>query len=533
MVIGLQGRLLSALVVAVATSLVSNLCTGASEPVDSFASISPPDVVIIRVRPGFTPSQAPPGAFYARGEEAADAALLSQTLARWHVQSVRRATEPLDAELASRLGLDRYYVIECSIPTDAGALAQDLNRLGIVEVAEVDRASSVLNDQDSDEINSLGVEIPNDPYFREQWGLENTGQVIRGIPGVADADVDATKAWSMTHGSEDVIVAVLDAGVSLSHPELRGQLVDGQNFTSGNPNDIDDSWVSHGTHIAGIIAARWGNIEGIAGLAPDCKVMPVRVVNRYGWTYEEWVSQGVIWATDHGASVLNISLGFTSASSLQRAAIQYAFESDVVICASSGNLVSNPIGFPAALPETIAVGATDNRDELASFTSTGPELSLCAPGRDICSLWDTSTMPDTYEYKSGTSFAVPQVAGVAALMRSVNPALTARDVRRILAVTCKDLGDPGRDDHTGWGRLNARAAVSLASTYPTAGDDTCTGDLNGDGQIDFADLQVFLAGFTAGDPLADRNHDGNIDVFDVIHYLDEYVKGCPLTTYEP
>ncbi|GAB4385319.1 MAG: hypothetical protein Kow0022_10770 [Phycisphaerales bacterium] len=420
------------------------------DAIDTWTPEKDPDKVIVRVVPGVDLAQGHVPVFEGIEALVPGVAALNQVLSHWHIQGVRPAVSPQNRALGSRLGLDRYFVIDCPQASIARPLAEELRALvGIVEVAEVDEPMDALASRGEDDDRTLSFEIPDDPGFALQWSLENTGQTIRGLTGTNDADIDATEAWAITLGSESVVVAVLDAGISLSHPELQGQLVEGQNFTSTDPFDVDDSWVSHGTHIAGIIAARWGNDEGIAGLAPQCRVMPVRVVNRFGWTFAEWVSEGIIWATDHGASVMNISLGFPTSSSLLHDAIRYAFESDVVICASTGNIATNPIGFPAAYPETIAVGATDNNDELASFTSTGPELTLCAPGRDIYSLWDTNSMPDTYDFKSGTSFAAPHVAGVAALVRSINPTLSAPDVRRVLAVTCDDIGLPGRDPITG------------------------------------------------------------------------------------
>lgn len=526
-------RMLSVVAVAL-TSLPFAARHASANAAGSWTSENNPDIVVVRVVPGVDLAQDHVPAFQGTETLVSGVAVLNQVLSHWHVQGVRPAVSPQNRALACRLGLDRYFVIDCPQASIAPALAEELRALvGIVEVAEVDEPIDALTGRGVDDDRILSFEIPDDPGFALQWSLENTGQIIRGTPGTSDADIDATEAWAITFGSESVVVAVLDAGVSLSHPELQGQLVEGQNFTSTDPADVDDSWVSHGTHIAGIIAARWGNSEGIAGLAPQCRVMPVRVVNRFGWTFAEWVSEGIIWATDHGASVINISLGFPTGSSLLHDAIRYAFESDVVICASTGNIPTNPIGFPAAYPETIAVGATDNNDELASFTSTGPELTLCAPGRDIYSLWDTNSMPDTYDFKSGTSFAAPHVAGVAALVRSINPSLSAPDVRRILAVTCDDIGLPGRDPITGWGRLNAAAAVTLAAAQPRPVSNTCVADLNADGHVDFIDLQLFLAAFTAGEPIADRNHDGVFDFFDIMRYLDEFLSSCTQTTYEP
>lgn len=485
----------------------------------------PPARVVVQLRPGIFPSV---GGFLGATVPDQVVQACGQALATYPVTSVRPAVDAQNHELAHRLGLDRFYIVELGVANQTSALAAALSIFDeLFEAVEIDAPRRVILEATGSDEYAQAFDFPDDTYFDLQWALLNAGQSIRGIPGIPGADIDIVRAWELSTGSPQVVVAVLDSGISLSHPDLQGQLVQGRNFTSADAADLDDTSVSHGTHIAGIIAANANNGLGISGIAPGCRIMPIKIVNRFSWTFEEWLANGLIWATDHGATVASVSLGFSSATSLQRAAVQYAFESDVVVCASSGNIGSDPIGFPARLPETIAVGATNNLDEVESFTSTGPQLTLCAPGRDVFSTWDTTGQPDTYDYRSGTSFACPQVAGVAALVRSVNPSLSNREVRRVLAVTCRDLGEPGPDHASGWGRLDAGAAVELAHSYPGDTVATCIADLNGDGAIGFSDLQIFLSAFTNGLSIADRNHDGIIDVNDMLRYLSEYVAGCP------
>ncbi len=504
-----------------------------SQPAMAQASISdeaPSPRIIVRVRPGVAALPQRLG-FTGPGVSAAQADDCVRSLESARVLSARRTLYPQDVERGARIGLDRYYSLEVS--GDATALATSLTTLDeLFEVVEIDRPVQASNRLDHPG-NAEEEVVINDLLFEQQWGLQNTGQNIRGSWGTPGADVGAIEAWTMTRGKHDVIVAVLDSGVSLSHPDLAGQLVEGLNLTGGSAADVDDPWVSHGTHIAGIIAARQGNEQGISGLAPGCRIMPVKIINRFNWTLEEWLAQGVVWATDHGASVLNISLGFPSATAMHRDAIRYAFERDVVICASSGNIGTDPIGFPARLEETMAVGATDNIDEVTAFTSTGPSLTLCAPGRDIVSTWDTSALPDTYNVFSGTSFAVPHVAGAAALVRSLNPRLTGPQVRRVLSVTCHDLGSPGKDPQSGWGRLDIPAALELALTYPVEADPTCLADLNGDGSVDFTDIQLFLDAFAQREGLGDWDNDGHFSFYDVLQYLAAYESGCPQTLSVP
>jgi len=445
---------------------------------------------------------------------------------------LKAAIRAANATLAASLGLDRCYILSADDARDLDVLADQLQSLDLVFESVEPLAIGTAADSEGHDATDAGP-LPNDPLFSFQYGLENFGQTIWGVVGKPDADIDASLAWGVTRGSPSVIVAVIDSGISLSHPDLEGQLVRGYNFTSANSNDYDDQFYGHGTHIAGVIGGLLNNGIGVAGLAPQCKLMPVRVIDRFGFTAEQWVASGIIYATDQGASILNISIGFASGSQLLRSAVQYAYASGVVICASSGNIASDPIGFPARYPETIAVGATDNQDLVASFTSTGPQMTIAAPGRNIYSTWDTNTDPNTYARLSGTSFAVPYVVGTAALVRSVNPALDPGGVRSVLVRTADDIGEAGWDQASGAGRVNAFHAVRLAMTLPGAADPSCRADLNHDGGVDFADLQYFLSLFAVGSLHADLNGDGLLDFYDIQTFLILFSQGCTQTQTEP
>ncbi|MBX3321759.1 MAG: S8 family serine peptidase [Phycisphaeraceae bacterium] len=449
----------------------------------------------------------------------------SALLNSWQVTKLDRAVHPQNEGVSRALGLDRFYFLDLPVTTDLDLRIRQLSAFSdlFVSVEKDRRGSAHLLDEQS---GGSQFPLPNDPLFEQQYALENIGQSIRGYAGTVDADLNATAAWSVVGNRPGVVVAVLDSGISFSHPDLAGQIVQGRNFTSGNTEAIDDSWVSHGTHVAGIIAARTNNGIGVAGLAHKSSIMPVRIVDRFGFTFEGYLANGLIWAADNGAKVINISLGFESANSLHRAAVQYAAALDVVMCASSGNISTDPIGFPAALPETIAVGATNNRDEIVGFTSGGPQMDVAAPGRDIYSTWDTTALPDTYEYRSGTSFASPFVAATAALVRTLRPDLTAETIRQVIAASAKDIGPSGWDPFSGSGRIDAYQALLLARAIPFQGTRVCIADLNGDGSVDFIDIQLFLQAFSDHLPLADRNHDGLFDFFDVQSYLAEYSRDC-------
>jgi subtilisin family serine protease len=446
--------------------------------------------------------------------------------------SVRRAFDAADTTLALEIGLDRVYILIVEPGTDLVGLSADLRSFDSV-FESVDRVSGGTMDADIDAGTDDSVMLPNDDLFPLLYGLENRGQVIWGIQGVVDADIDASRAWQITMGSSDIIVAVVDSGVSLSHPDLMGQFVHGRNFTSGNTEDVDDQFVSHGTFVSGIIGGLLDNSIGVSGVAPGCRIMPIRVMDRFGFTFEEWVADGIIYAVDNGATVLNISLGFPSASSILRDAVVYAYESGAVICASTGNISTDPIGFPARYAETIAIGATNNQDLVATFTSTGPEMTLSAPGRNIYSTWDTVSEPDTYKRKSGTSFSTPYVTATVALIQSINPSLTPDQIRGVLLRTADDIDAPGWDENSGAGRLNAYKAVVLADSLPIIANPHCLVDLNGDGMIDFADIQIFLEAFASEESLADMNNDGNYDFFDIQIFLAMFGEGCTQSSREP
>lgn len=445
-----------------------------------------------------------------------------------HLQ-IAPACEPIDRAHAQLLGLDRIYILTCDAQVDAATIADLLGCESLVFESVEPLAVGHADDDRSIPVSPTDEPLapPNDDLFPLQYALENRGQEIWGTPGIAHADINAVRAWTITRGSSDVVIAVLDSGVSQSHPDLAGQLVAGRNFTSADPDDTDDAFVSHGTHIAGVIGALTNNHMGVAGLAPLCRIMPIRVIDRFGFTFEEWVANGIIYAADHGATVLNISIGFPSTTNLLRSAVTYAHAQGVVICASSGNIATDPIGFPARLPETIAVGATNNRDEVTGFTSPGPQMTIAAPGRDIYSTWDTNSLPNTYIRKSGTSFAVPYVVGAAALIRSVRPDLSPEQVRHALVETATDVGEPGWDQFSGSGRLNAHQALLKAlSIVPAEREPWCRADLNGDFILDFTDIQIFLEAFSQQDAVADLVRDGQFDFFDIVAYIEMFERGC-------
>lgn len=284
--------------------------------------------------------------------------------------------------------------------------------------------------------------IPNDLLYAEyQWNL---------------AAIHAEQSWNLGKGTEDVTVAVLDSGVQVDHPDLGGKLLQGINFIEQGASPTDD--VGHGTHVAGIIAAGVNNYEGVAGLSWYNRVLPAKVLDSTGAGTTYSVAEGIIWATDQGAKVINMSLGNYASAQFLHDAIRYAYDRDVVLIAASGNDNTERPGYPAAYPEVFAVAATDESGNRASFSNYGDYIDVAAPGLGIASTYPGSQ----YAALSGTSMATPHVAALAALMRSANPLLSNEEIMELMRSTADDLGDPGHDKYFGHGQINMARALQAA-----------------------------------------------------------------------
>ncbi len=213
--------------------------------------------------------------------------------------------------------------------------------------------------------------IPNDALYSEyQWNLPS---------------IETEKGWSVGRGSNEVVVAVLDTGVQADHPDLKGQVLEGVNIVDKESKPDDD--VGHGTHVSGIIAAAVNNGEGVAGISWFNKVLPVKVLDSSGAGTTYSVAEGIIWATDHGAKVINMSLGNYASAEFLHDAIRYAYDHDVVLIAASGNDNTDRPGYPAAYPEVFAVAATDNNGQKAHFSNYGDYIDVAAPGASIASTY--------------------------------------------------------------------------------------------------------------------------------------------------
>ena len=298
--------------------------------------------------------------------------------------------------------------------------------------------------------------VPNDPIYQRQWGLPKIG---------------AEQAWDITTGSE-IVIAIIDTGVSPSHPDLAGRVLPGFNSFNDSRNANDDE--GHGTAMAGIAAAAGNNGQGVAGMCWSCRILPIKVLNSDGAGSADTVIKGMYWAADNGAQIISMSLGGEDWSQAQLDAVNYIHSKGIPMFASSGNSGAdgNPIIYPAAFPHVIAVGATAPNDSVAGFSSYGDYLDVAAPGVGI---WTTVWFDgqDTYGAGNGTSPACPFVAGLAALAKTVWPELTADQLEQLITGSAVDVMDGGKDPYTGWGRIDALKTLQNAQAryLPTPGGD--------------------------------------------------------------
>lgn len=279
---------------------------------------------------------------------------------------------------------------------------------------------------------------PNDPYYGSEWHLPK---------------ISAQNAWNTTQGS-GVTIAILDSGVNGAHPDLSAQMVPGWNFYDNNSNTSDV--FGHGTLVAGTAAAMTNNGTGVSSIAGQSKIMPIRITDTSGYGYASTIAQGLVWASDNGVRVANVSFGgAVGILSVQNAA-QYMKDKGGLVIAAAGNTGTELTTTPTTT--MIPVSATDANDAIASWSSYGNFVAMSAPGVNI---WTTRREGD-YKTASGTSLSSPLTAGVIALMMSANTKLSSLEIENLLFSSAVDLGASGRDPYYGYGRVNAEAAVQSA-----------------------------------------------------------------------
>jgi uncharacterized protein YkwD len=315
------------------------------------------------------------------------------------------------------------------------ARAADAHSFTLDAVRAYDQAVGVLWAEPDYIAYAIGT--PNDPQYSQQWALPK---------------ISAPQAWDKTTGGG--ILAIVDTGVS-QHPDLVGKVLQGYDFANGDSSPDDDH--GHGTLVSGVAAASGDNGAGIAGVCWGCKILPVKVLGSNGSGSYSAIAQGIVYAVDHGARVINMSLGGPSAAQTMEDAINYAWNKNVLPVVAAGNAGSSAPNYPAACANALAVGATDSNDQLASFSSYGAHVRIAAPGVGILG----TARGGGYSSASGTSLACPIVTGEAGLVLGMNPGLSVAQLRSIL----EGAVDPA-DARLSGGRINAYKAVSGLSPVP-------------------------------------------------------------------
>jgi thermitase len=325
---------------------------------------------------------------------------------------------------AARMKKINVHVIKLPAGADERVAAEILRLNPHIKSAEVDKLIAP-------------EQVSNDTYYKNAWHLPK---------------IQAPIAWDSSLGT-GVTIAILDSGVDGTHPDLAGKLVPGWNFYDSNSNTSDV--YGHGTKVAGSAAAASNNSVGVTGVAWNAKIMPVRISDTAGYAFYSTIAEGIYWAADNGAKVVNISYSVQGSTSVQNAANYLR---------SKGGIVVNSAGNTGAIDNTLAnsamisVSATGSTDTKTSWSSFGDYVDIAAPG---ASIW-TTTRGGGYASVSGTSFSSPVTAGVVALMMSANPALKPSELESILKSTAVDLGTAGNDREFGAGRIDAAAAVQRA-----------------------------------------------------------------------
>lgn len=363
-------------------------------------------------------------------------------MADFGLKSVR-ALDELDTEVAS-LPLSELPQALARLRRDPRVIyAEPATRVRAYDLPEAGATSPAAD------AGRKGAVPVNDPLFLKQYA-----------PQITQAPV----GWQQSKG-RGVTVAIVDTGVDPRHPDLQANLVPGFNSLTRTALVKDDN--GHGTHCAGVTAALAGNNEGITGIAPEAKLMPIKALGEDGGGSDASVAEGIVWAVAHGAHVVSLSLGSPVESRVMRDAVTYALTRGVVVVAAMGNDGTNDRSYPAAFSGVIAVGATDARDALADFSQWGDWITVSAPGVEVMSTLPTYAAdvnrhgyPQRYGAMDGTSMATPAVAGLAALIKSVRPHATPSEIKARIEQSADKVGGPkGFNPQYGHGRINVAKAL--------------------------------------------------------------------------
>jgi subtilisin family serine protease len=317
----------------------------------------------------------------------------------------------------------------------------------VVETRDIAALREAYGDRVLPDVAAWAEAVPDDPLWSQQWGLQA---------------LNMSAAWDIENGSTNVKVAVIDSGLDETHPDFAGVPI--ENGTDYVDHDLTpEDHEGHGTHVAGIIAAARDNGIGIAGIA-RVTLIPIAVLDGNGNGSCLNVALAVLEAVARGASILNLSLSCTDYAPLHLA-VQAATQAGALVVAAAGNVGSGCPAYPAAYPEVLSVAALANSTDVASLSCAGSYVELSAPGMDILSTYPGGA----YRNDSGTSMATPHVSGIAALVKSRFPTMDGAAIRARLDATAVDLGAPGRDDASGYGRVDPVAALTAGLAGGGAG----------------------------------------------------------------
>jgi len=397
------------------------------------------------------------------------------------------SAENSDPNLRTHLGMDRVYLLRFSPAANVDSVVSSLSTLQDVEYAEPDYSGHGAGVAGADSL------LPNDTYFNRQWAFRNTGSNLSKNSGKVGADINATMAWAICTGDTNIIVADLDSGLRLAHPDIADRVwvnrkeipgngidddkngyvddVNGWNFAYVNNNVNDD--YGHGSNTASIIAAKSNNGLGYAGLDWACRIMPLKELDSTDSGSYTWWASALYYAANNGARVINMSEGGTSSSQTLKMAIDYAYAHGCFIAAAMMNSNDSTRYYPAAYHDhVVAVGATDSYDKRCNpfswggGSNYGSWIDVVAPGNIIYGLNNKSNF-DYGWYWGGTSQATPMVVGLASLLLAQDPTRTPAVLRDIIRATADDTvglkseDTVGYDVYYGYGRINCYKALTL------------------------------------------------------------------------
>jgi subtilisin family serine protease len=372
--------------------------------------------------------------------------------------------------------------------TSSAEIQDTVDDVGVTVAEEVPGADIVEVDTGGQDESDVTAELEADPAVEAvEPNLERRASdaASAGRPSRTPTDpelgaqqpylttVGLPTAWDVANTGAGATVAVLDTGVDADHPDLASALVPGFDAVHEDAQPEDDN--GHGTAVAGVVGAATGNGVGVAGVAWNARIMPVKVLRADGVGTDVDIAQGIVWAADHGADVINLSLGGPGASTALDQAVQHALSKDAVVVAAAGNESSPALHYPAGAPGVLGVTATDAAGHFAWFSNHGPWVSLAAPGIDIRTTASAPGAAPAVASETGTSFSSPIVAGVAALLIERHPAWGWDSVAWELVRTARDAGPSGIDNSYGYGVVDAAAALGVSPQSPNSQP-----DLNGD-----------------------------------------------------